>query len=74
MLQQKRDRFHKGLQREEREKIFQRIRLELLGGQSLPNRCRSEDGQQDILDAIGYFLTQEQPIDFIAINAYICDF
>lgn len=74
MLQQKRDRLHRGLQKEEREKIFQRIRLELMGGQSLLSRSISEDGQQDILDSIGYFLTQEQPIDFMAINAYICDF
>jgi hypothetical protein len=46
-----------------------------MGGQGQGGaRSSSQDGQQDILDSIGYFLTQEQPIDFIAINAYICNF
>ncbi len=44
-----------------------------MAGQSV-HRTSSPDGQQDILDSIGYFLTQEQPIDFIAINAYICNY
>jgi hypothetical protein len=73
MLQQKREQFHKGLQRDERERLFQRIRLELLSGNPLTGTA-SQDGQQEILESIGYFRTQQQPLDFEAINAYICDF
>lgn len=72
MLQQKREQIHRGVQREDREKLFQRIRFELLAGHQ--RGVATQDGQQDILDSIAHFINHQQPLDFEAINSYVCDY
>jgi hypothetical protein len=73
MLQQRREQFHRGLQREERERLFHRIRLELLSGEPLGGAA-TEEKQGEILESIAYFNIQHQPLDFAAINRYFIEF
>ena len=76
-MQQKREQIYKRIRREEREKLFEKIRLELLSDSQEKGRSTidaSQDGQDEILESIKHYHKDSQPLNFEAINLYICEY